>query len=159
MSKPEQPVTGLPDDPARGLDTNVLLRYFVADDPEQHAEAAALIEETLTPEAPGLVHPVALCELVWVLRSAYKVPKPKIVAVLRLALSVRTLHILDEPRVRDALALYEAHGADFADCLLHAVYQTEGTGLSTFDQTAARLPGAARVGAPIAEEPGTSTGN
>lgn len=159
MSKPEQPVTGLPDEPARGLDTNVLLRYFVADDPEQHAEAAALIEDTLTPEAPGLVHPVALCELVWVLRSAYEVPKPKIVAVLRLALSVRSLRILDEPRVRDALALYEAHSADFADCLLHAAYQYEGTRLSTFDRAAARLPGAARVGASIAEEPGTSSGN
>jgi predicted nucleic-acid-binding protein len=125
----------------------VLLRYFVGDDPEQHAEAVALVEGTLTPETPGLVHPVALCELVWVLRSAYEVPKAEIIAVLRLALSVRTLRVLDEPLVREALALYEDHRADFADCLLHAAYQAEGTGLATFDRGAARLPGSERVGA------------
>jgi predicted nucleic-acid-binding protein len=140
-------------DLARGLDTNVLVRYFVADDPKQHAEAVALIEGELTPEAPGLVHPVALCELVWVLRRAYKVPKAEIVSLLRLTLSVRSLRILDEPRVREALALYESHGADFADCLLHAAYQTEGTGLTTFDQVAALLPGAAHVSGPSTSPP------
>ena len=151
----DEPATDQPaaDEPARGLDTNVLVRYFVADDPKQHAEAATLIEGVLTPEEPGLVHPVALCELVWVLRRAYKVPKAEIVSVLRLTLSVRSLRILDEPRVREALALYESHSADFADCLLHAAYQTEGTGLTTFDQVAARLPGAAHVSGPSTSPP------
>ena len=135
----------MPDD-ARGLDTNVLARYLVADDPEQHAAAAALIEGELTPESPGLVAPVALCELVWVLRQVYKVPKPDIVAALRLVLSVRTLRVLNEPAVRAALGLFERYAADFADALLSVQYQAEGFGLVTFDRHASKLPGASRLG-------------
>lgn len=145
MSETASPATPSPAPPARGLDTNVLARYLVADDAEQHAEAVALIEGVLTPEAPGLVHPVALCELVWVLRQVYKVPKPKIVDALRLILSVRTLRVLEEDAVRDALDLYESHSADFADALLHVAYASEGGALVTFDRAASKLPGAAEM--------------
>ena len=130
----------------RGLDTDVLVRYLVADDPDQYGHARALVEDRLTPEAPGLVDPVALCELVWVLRSVYGVPKPQIVGALRLVLSVRTLRVLDGGAVREAVGLYEAHEADFADALLSVRYRTEGTGLATFDRAASHLPGAARLG-------------
>ena len=130
----------------RGLDTNVLLRYLLADEPEQHAAATALIEDRLTPEAPGLIHPVALCEVVWALGQVYKVPKADIIGALRLLLRVRSLRVLDAAHVREALVLYEAHGVDFADAYLQAAYQGEGTGLVTFDRAAARLPGAALVG-------------
>ncbi|RMG92649.1 MAG: PIN domain-containing protein, partial [Candidatus Dadabacteria bacterium] len=54
-----------------GIDTNVLVRYLVQDDPEQSRRAAALIEEGCTPENPGVVSIVVLCELVWVLQRAY----------------------------------------------------------------------------------------
>ena len=130
----------------RGLDTNVLARYLLADDPEQYEHARAFIEDELTHEAPGLVHPVALCELVWVLRQVYKVPKLEVVEALRLVLSVRTLRVLDGGAVREALALYVAHGADFADCLLSVQYRTQGTEITTFDKGASRLPGARRLG-------------
>lgn len=135
---------------ARGLDTNVLARYLLQDDPEQYEHARALVEDGLTPDDPGLVHPVALCELVWVLRQVYKVPKPEVVRALRLVLSVRTLRVLDGAAVREALALYAdpegRHGADFADCLLSVQYRAGGTGLATFDRGASRLPGATRLG-------------
>ena len=146
---------------ARGLDTNVLVRYLVGDDPDQYEHARALVEDRLTPEAPGLVHPVALCELVWVLRSVYGVPKAEIVEALRLVLSVRTLRVLDEPAVRAALDLYEdpegRHAADFADALLSVQYRDAGTGLATFDKHASTLPEASRLGHP-APDPGSGAG-
>lgn len=132
---------------ARGLDTNVLVRYIMQDDPEQYEHARAFIEDDLTADAPGLVHPVALCEVVWALRQIYKVPVPEVVGALRLVLSVRTLRVLAETSVREAVDLYEAHGADFADALLSVEYTDAGTGLVTFDRTASRLPGARRLGA------------
>lgn len=36
-----------------GLDTNVLVRYIVRDDPKQTAAATALIEQRCTPDSPG----------------------------------------------------------------------------------------------------------
>lgn len=136
----------MPDPPAaRGLDTNVLLRYLLADDADQHAAAIALIEGTCTPADPGLVHPVTLCEAVWALRAVYKVPKPEIVATLRLVLGAPTLRVVDRPLVQEALALYAAHACDFADALLHAAYRREGSGLVTFDRKAAEMSGARRL--------------
>ena len=48
-----------------GLDTNVLVRYVMQDDPSQSPRATRLIE-ALQPDAPGFVPVVALVELVWV---------------------------------------------------------------------------------------------
>ena len=53
-----------------GLDTNVLVRYIMQDDPKQAALANKLIEG-LTAATPGYVSLVAIVELVWVLESAF----------------------------------------------------------------------------------------
>ena len=129
----------------RGLDTNVLARYLLADDPDQHAEASELIETELTPEAPGLVHPVVLCELVWVLRQVYKVPKADVVHALRQILALPTVRVLDRAAVREAVDLYDTHAADFADCYLLVKYRAAEADLTTFDRAASRLPGARRL--------------
>lgn len=53
-----------------GLDTNVVVRYIVQDDPAQSRVASRLIE-SLTPEAAGFVSIVTLAEITWVLDTAY----------------------------------------------------------------------------------------
>lgn len=128
-----------------GLDTNVLLRYLVADDPVQHEAATHLIEHECSVDQPGLIHPVALCEVVWALRQVYKVPKVEIVHALKVMLRIKTLHVLNASTVARALSQYEAMNVDFADAFLHAAYRNEGGGLATFDRCAARLPGAQAV--------------
>ena len=52
------------------LDTNVLVRYLVQDDKHQTQKVTACIE-ALTPNRPAFVSTVVLCELCWVLKSAY----------------------------------------------------------------------------------------
>jgi predicted nucleic-acid-binding protein len=56
-----------------GVDTNVLVRYIVGDDPKQSKLAITFLEKTCSKENPGFVNLIVLCELVWVLRGAYKV--------------------------------------------------------------------------------------
>ena len=152
MGEPAQ--ENLPPDVARGLDTNVLARYLVGDDAAQQEAAREHIEDVCTPERPGLVHPVMVCELVWVLRSAYDASAEEIAEALDLLLRVRSLRVLDETAVRAALALYRTHaGVDFADAYLHVAYQAAGTaGLATFDRRAARLPGALKLGTEDGED-------
>ena len=53
-----------------GLDTNVLVRYIMQDDPKQSPKATRLIEN-FTNDQPGFVPLVAVVELVWVLSSSY----------------------------------------------------------------------------------------
>jgi predicted nucleic-acid-binding protein len=43
-----------------GLDTNILVRYLVQDDPVQSPKATELIERQLTQQNPGFISVVAM---------------------------------------------------------------------------------------------------
>jgi predicted nucleic-acid-binding protein len=53
-----------------GLDTNVLVRYIVQDDPKHSPKATQLIE-SLDSDNPGYISLVSVIELYWVLTSCY----------------------------------------------------------------------------------------
>lgn len=53
-----------------GIDTNVLVRHLVQDDPAQSRAASQVITERCTRDEPGFINRIVLCELVWVLESA-----------------------------------------------------------------------------------------
>ena len=53
-----------------GLDTNVLVRYIMQDEPGQSAKATRLIE-SLEVDRPGFISLVSIVELYWVLTSCY----------------------------------------------------------------------------------------
>ena len=55
----------------KGVDTNVLVRYLTQDDASQGKRATAVFERALTAGERIHVDTVVLCELVWVLRTAY----------------------------------------------------------------------------------------
>ena len=47
-----------------GLDTNVLVRYIVQDDPTQSEIAALFIETELSDDCLGFINIIVFCELV-----------------------------------------------------------------------------------------------
>ena len=53
------------------LDTNVIVRYLVAEDPGQ-AEAARSLLEQLTPDNPGFICREVVIEAAWVLERSYR---------------------------------------------------------------------------------------
>src|SRR5579864_668148 len=91
------------------VDTNVLLRAIVADDDEQADKATDLLEEA----DMVAVSLQTLCEVVWVLRSAYNVSKDDIATAIRALLDTRNV-VANRPAAEAGLALLEA-GGDFAD--------------------------------------------
>jgi predicted nucleic-acid-binding protein len=91
------------------VDTNVLVRAIVADDEGQADKATALLD-TADMVAVSLQ---TLCELVWILRSAYKVPRPDIATTIRALLDTRNV-VANRPAAEAGLALLKA-GGDFAD--------------------------------------------
>jgi len=98
-----------------GLDTNVLVRYLVDDDPEQSPRAAALVERAIEDGERLFVPQVVLCELMWVLESVYRESREDIVTVLRDLLRTRQLSIEEPDLARKALDSYAERGGDFAD--------------------------------------------
>lgn len=124
------------------LDTNVLVRYLVADDREQFTKAKLLIESCT--EDTSLYIPVSvIIELEWVLRSRYELDKDTLLSVFAGLLETRELNLQDESALEVALSLYSDHNADFVDCYhLASAYIADESPMVTFDRKAARIPGA-----------------
>lgn len=101
-----------------GLDTNVLVRYLTHDDPAQSKRATLVIEEALAKGEPLLVHPVVLCELVWVLETVYEYGRGDVAATLDRILRTAQFQIPEKETVWSAWADYRSGKGDFADYLI-----------------------------------------
>jgi predicted nucleic-acid-binding protein len=124
-----------------GIDTNVLVRYLVEDDPEQAKRAARFIAAHCTSEEPGYINRIVLCELVWVLESAYGYSSQTVAPVLERLLRTTQFRVEDHQEAWLSLREYQ-QGADFADALIGAVNNRVGCSRTvTFDRKAARRPG------------------
>ena len=129
------------------LDTNVLVRFLVQDDPEQARLAGEIINQ-LTDDAPGFVSREVLVELVWVLERAYRFGRAEIATALDGLLAATELLIERADEVGPALELYRNDGFGFADLMIAAAARSVGASeLVTFDRKAARLPGVRLLGA------------
>jgi len=121
-----------------GIDTNVLVRFIVRDDPYQTSLATTFMN-TLTIESPGFISLVVLAELFWVLNHSYKTSRASIVRTLKALLSSSELFVEDTELVYEALAMYQETNADFDDCLIvKCAYRSGCLDLVTFDRKAAR---------------------
>ncbi|MDQ3036633.1 MAG: type II toxin-antitoxin system VapC family toxin [Myxococcota bacterium] len=121
------------------LDTNVLVRIVVDDDPTQARKARAMLARE-----QGFVSVTVLLESEWVLRGAYELAPAAILTVFERLLRVRGIDVEDRARVERAVAWY-ADGLDFADAL-HLAGAPTASSFATFDRKlarrAARLTGA-----------------
>lgn len=123
-----------------GLDTNVLLRYFVRDDEAAYRAASDLLGD-LTTDNPGFITQVTMAELYWVLSRSYRFDRSSCLAVVQSLVRTETLEFDDGEGVVRALHLAEA-GADFADALIQGAMEQFGAHETvTFDRSAARRLG------------------
>ena len=126
----------------RGLDTNILVRFFVQDDPEQTATVQHLFEQTETEGGRLHVTAITLCELVWVLGTVYRMKRPQIYAALESLFDIRLVEIQDRELVRQALADSRTSKAEFSDHLIG--WQNRRAGCIdtlTFDRELRTAPG------------------
>jgi len=129
-----------------GLDTNVVVRLFVDDDPKQAELARNLVTGQCSPESPGFIDRVALCELLWVLSSAHGYSRAALANVVATLLESRDMRLEDDNLVQLALEDYRATNVDFADILIGHVNLARGCEMTaTFDRKAAKLKGFIRV--------------
>jgi|688.fasta_scaffold688200_2 predicted nucleic-acid-binding protein len=123
------------------LDTNVLVRYLVQDDAVQSAKAAQAIE-ALTPNHPGFISCIVLCEVNWVLKTAYKLGKKERIEILQRILSVSVFEIERLACCAKALRRYGQELADFSDYLIHEIAKEAGyPTVLTFDANAQKSEG------------------
>ena len=101
-----------------GLDTNILVRYLTQDDPRQSGIAAVEIEKGLSAGHFFFVADIVMCELVWVLETAYGYDRGQIGQVLENILRTKQFHFENKDLLWKCLADYRNKKGDFADHLI-----------------------------------------
>ena len=122
------------------LDTNVLVRFLVQDNPEQ-ARLATELMDGLTDRDQGLVGGKVLVELVWVLERAYGFSHSDIAAARDGLLSSVEVLVEDADNVATAVDRYRNDGFGFSDLMIAAAARRAGASeLVTSDRNPARFP-------------------
>ncbi len=120
-----------------GVDTNVLIRYLAQDEPDQSAQASALIDG-FTADSPGFIATVTLVETVWVLARAYKTPRASIADVIEGLLRAQELVVEQAETHYLALGMFQSSNADFGDAVIALSGRRAGCiETVTFDRNAA----------------------
>ncbi len=101
-----------------GFDTDVVVRLMVEDDETQVRRARRLLQEAAEADEPAFITDIVLSELEWVLESAYKVPRLRILAAVNELLADARFSFEDRKRVTSALKLYHQGKGDLADYLI-----------------------------------------
>jgi predicted nucleic-acid-binding protein len=126
------------------IDTNVVVRFLMGDDPQQFRRA-----DTLIRDYEVFVSLTVLLETEWVLRDRLELSRRDVAKALRDFARLPNVIIEDAPRASLALGWAE-QGMDFADAL-HLASKAGAVHFVSFDKKLAKL--AARLGAPEVRAP------
>jgi predicted nucleic-acid-binding protein len=119
------------------VDTDILVRYLVEDDPVRTDRAEAVLRSGAV-----LVPTTVLLETAWVLRSSYHFDRAAIVDGITKLLGLPGVQAEDSATVGQALGWY-AQGLDFADAL-HLASSGPAEAFATFDRALRRRARAVR---------------
>jgi predicted nucleic-acid-binding protein len=125
-----------------GLDTNVLVRFLVDDDPAQNERARAFLSSRSFDD-PVFVSAVTLAETVWLLNRRLKFPIASVIAMLRDLLASEGLVVEYADELGQLIGGDGTPGTDIADYLIAWAGRSAGCARTvTFDRAAAKsVPG------------------
>jgi predicted nucleic-acid-binding protein len=113
-------------EPILTVDTNVLVRLLVEDDPKECAQAKQLFEQAIV-----FIPATVFMETEWVLRAVYGFRRDQIASAFARLLQVKSVRVADRPLLETVIAHF-AQGLDFADALHYALGGAQP--MKTFDK-------------------------
>ena len=117
------------------FDTNVVVRLMVEDDEAQARRAQRLLGGAVERGERVLITDIVLCELEWVLDSAYKVPRRRILAAVQALAGDPRFGFESAARLAQALDRYQQGTGDLSDYLLGLAGRDAGASTTyTFDR-------------------------
>ena len=123
------------------IDTNVVLRFLLADHEQHFERAAKLMSEVQAGKRKAYLPESVLAECIFILTKFYKVPREEAAARLGELLDAKGFTGSHLPILKQALAIYAAEKIDFVDATVLAIARHNGWHLETFDKALAKLKG------------------
>jgi predicted nucleic-acid-binding protein len=125
-----------------GLDTHILLRLWLDDEPKQRQRIDALLAEHGRLPGSLLVTDVVLAQAIWTLKSVFAQGKADQVLAVRSLLDETAFALEDRRSITRALELFEQESCGFAGCLVVAKHAAPGCKFTaTLDRGMRKLPG------------------
>lgn len=120
------------------LDTNIILRFLLADDPAQTRSATKLMSQVDEGNVLVEIKDFVLLETVWVLEASCRVPRKEIADKLISILNLSGIVNANRSTLIQALLSFKESKIDLADCLL-AAYSSPATPVVSFDRDLKKL--------------------
>jgi predicted nucleic-acid-binding protein len=111
-----------------GLDSNILLRHLLNDDPSQSPAASRFIATRCSRQTPGFINLMVLVETLWTLRRGYRYGRAEVSRVVAALLETAELVIENAEVVAWALSKSDELAMDLPDLLI--VMHNESLGCS-----------------------------
>jgi len=119
----------------RYIDTNVIVRYLVEEKENQPKGLKKFFLELERGEIKVECLEIVFFQVIFVLKSFYKIPKTKIIENMQAMLSLDGFHMKNKRIMERTLEMWGSHAGDIIDC--HIVANMEYTGtkeLLTYDK-------------------------
>lgn len=107
----------------RLLDTNILLRYFLNDEPEKAQRVLLMLEKIDRNEEKTEINSLVLFECIFTLHKSYHKSPKEIAELLEPIFELRGLHIENREIFLQALDVFVSHNISFADAFNVAYMQ------------------------------------
>ncbi|MEQ8187558.1 MAG: type II toxin-antitoxin system VapC family toxin [Candidatus Eremiobacterota bacterium] len=98
------------------LDTNIILKHIIQDDPVQSKRATELFKDMVAGKYKFYITSITFAELVWVLESIYKFTREEICNILKPLFNTDNLDFENREVLQETLILYKSLRVDYADC-------------------------------------------
>jgi len=123
-----------------GIDSNVLVRHLVRDEPVQTAIVDRFLETELSERQPGYISLVVLAETLWVLKRIYGLAPHDLAETVRDLLDIGHLQVEQRSAVARALTRMSQRPGDWVDALIMEIAEAAGCKRTvTCDRGAAKL--------------------
>ena len=128
------------------LDTNILLRHLLQDDPDQSPRATAYLRRIEQGDVQVRISDIVVFEAVFTLQRQYRRSKAEIAQHLLPLLELQGILLPGKRRFRRVCNLYVSLNLPFADAYHVALMeQLKLSEITTFDTDFDRLPGVHRI--------------
>ncbi len=122
----------------RYIDTNVILRFLTDKNPNE--KLIDLFTRIERGEEEVRCVDMVFFQVVFVLKSFYKIEKDEIIDTMRSLLTFKGLRMKDKQTIERTLDLWERHPDDIIDCYIVACMEKDGESeIYSFDKKIERL--------------------
>ena len=128
------------------VDTNIFLRFLLADHPRQSPACKKLFERAQAGRVRLVTLPIVIAEIAWVLSSFYKESAKEVARKLRIILLFEGLDVPHRDALLSATQVFESRGIDFIDAYVSSWLKLEKSNqIYSYDRDFDKVEGIKRV--------------